>query len=81
MLADMAREHEHAFNPFARARSAAACAELAALPWPAEAQARFAAMAEASLREQAALEAGDTMDFETYRQDYISAARLTPALA
>ena len=81
MLADMAREHEHAFNPFARARSASACAELAALPWPAEAQARFAAMAEASLREQAALEAGDTMDFETYRQDYISAARLTPALA
>ncbi|HPG27281.1 MAG TPA: hypothetical protein PLW10_16725, partial [Myxococcota bacterium] len=53
-LADMARDHEHAFNPFARARSSAACAELAALPWPAEAQARFEALAEASLRDQAA---------------------------
>ena len=77
----MARDHEHAFNPFARARSSAACAELAALPWPAEAQARFEALAEASLRDQAALEARDSVDFETYRQDYISAERLTPAAA
>jgi hypothetical protein len=30
---------------------------------------------------QAALEAADTMPFEAFRQDYVSADRLMPALA
>jgi glutamate--cysteine ligase len=80
MLDTMAREHGHAFNPFARARSAEAAATLAALPWPAEAQAQFEAWAEASRRAQAELEARDRIDFETYRQHYISAERLMPAM-
>jgi glutamate--cysteine ligase len=76
----MAREHDNAFNPYAGARSAEAAAALAALPWPAEAQAQFEAWAEESRRKQAALEARDNVDFETYRQHYISAERLTPAM-
>jgi glutamate--cysteine ligase len=80
MLELMAREHGHAFNPFARARSAEAAATLAALPWPAEAQAQFEAWAEASRRAQADLEARDNIDFETYRQHYVSAERLMPAM-
>ena len=80
MLQAMAREHDNAFNPYARALSAQAGSALAALPWPAEAQARFEAWAEDSRRRQAALEAPDNVDFETYRQHYISAERLTPAM-
>jgi glutamate--cysteine ligase len=49
---------------------------LLALPWSAEQQAAFVAMAEASVRERAAIEAADTVDFETYRQNYVSASRL-----
>lgn len=78
MLADMAQGHAHDFNAFACARASAACAELAALPWSAAEQARFEALAETSRHDQAALEARDSVDFETYRQDYISAQQLTP---
>jgi glutamate--cysteine ligase len=80
MLDAMAREHGNAFNPFARARSAEAAATLVALPWPAEAQAQFEAWAETSRHAQAELEARDSIDFETYRQHYISAERLMPAM-
>ena len=48
-----------------------------ALPWPAEHQANFEAMAAVSVRRQQALEAGDEIDFETFRQHYVSAAGLT----
>jgi glutamate--cysteine ligase len=81
VLHEMATRHDNAFNPFARARSAEAGAELAALPWPAEAQARFEAWAEASRRSQAALEAHECVPFEDYRQHYVAAEGLTPAAA
>jgi glutamate--cysteine ligase len=81
VLQSMARDHDNAFNPFARARSAEAGAELAALPWPAEAQAQFEAWAQASRRKQAALEAQECVPFEEYRQHYVSAERLTPSVA
>ena len=50
--------------------------ELLALPWSAAQQARFEAMSAASVAEQQRIEAADTMPFEIYRQEYVSAARL-----
>ena len=46
------------------------------LPYPAEVQARFQAMAAASADKQCQIEAGDTMPFEIYRQQYLAAERL-----
>ena len=40
------------------------------------AQDRWTRMAQESLAEQARLEAGETLDFEAFRQDYVSAQRL-----
>jgi glutamate--cysteine ligase len=70
-----------AYTAFARERSVQAQQRLLALPWSHEQQARFAREAEASVAEQAAIEAADTMPFEAFRQDYVSAERLMPALA
>ena len=51
-------------------------------------QARFVALSQQSLQAQKAIEAADTMPFETYRQQYVSPERLdlsraaiAPALA
>ena len=52
-----------------------------ALPWSQEQQARFEREAAQSVAEQVAIEAADTMPFEAFRQDYVSADRLMPALA
>jgi glutamate--cysteine ligase len=38
--------------------------------------ARFTAMTEASIQAQKQIEASDTMPFEVYRQQYVSAERL-----
>jgi threonine/homoserine efflux transporter RhtA len=49
-----------------------------ALPWSLEQQGLFEAEAQASLDQQRAIEGADTMPFETFRQDYVSAKRLMP---
>ena len=41
-------------------------------PLPAEVEARFARLAEESIRKQKEIEAADRVDFETYRQKYLS---------
>ena len=46
------------------------------MPWSAEQQTRYAAMAAKSLEDQRAIEAGDSMPFEMYRKEYTSPARL-----
>jgi glutamate--cysteine ligase len=54
------------------------------MPWSAEQQSRFEAMSQQSLFEQKKIEAADTMPFEIYREQYLSADRLgrpVPALA
>jgi glutamate--cysteine ligase len=81
VLDTMAREHGNAFNPFARARSGAACEALRALPWSAGEEAAFEALSAASRERQLAMEARECTPFETYRQHYVSAERLTPAPA
>ena len=75
-LATIENDHDQRFTGFIRAKSEQTRNELLALPWPAEQQANFEAMAAVSVRRQQALEAEDQMDFETFRQHYVSAARL-----
>ncbi|RYX91813.1 MAG: glutamate--cysteine ligase [Comamonadaceae bacterium] len=84
VLAAMAKDHDNSFVSFARSRSLLAREHLDALPFPAVDQARFEAMAAASVLEQKKIEAADTMPFEIYRQQYVSPDRLglkKPALA
>jgi glutamate--cysteine ligase len=76
VLAAVRRDHADSFVAFARARSQSIRDELLALPWSAAQQARFEAMSAASVDEQQRIEAADTMPFEIYRQEYVSAARL-----
>ena len=76
VLAAVRRDHADSFVAFARAQSQRIRDELLALPWSAAQQARFEAMSAASVAEQQRIEAADTMPFEIYRQEYVSAARL-----
>jgi glutamate--cysteine ligase len=64
------------YTAFIRDRAEAARAHYAALPWTAAQQAAFEAEARQSVAEQQALEGADTLDFETYRQQYLSPERL-----
>jgi glutamate--cysteine ligase len=76
VLAAMAKSHENGFIPFVRERSGKTREALLALPWTGEAQSRFEAMSAQSVDDQKAIEAADTMPFEIYRQEYVSAGRL-----
>ncbi|HEY6512741.1 MAG TPA: glutamate--cysteine ligase [Burkholderiaceae bacterium] len=68
-----------AYTAFVRQRSAQAQAELLALPWSLEQKGLFDSEAQTSLDQQRAIEAADTVPFEAFRQDYVSAKRLMPA--
>jgi glutamate--cysteine ligase len=88
VLAAMARDHGNSFIGFGRAQSEQAKAKLLKLPYAGGLQARMEATALASVQEQAAVEAADTMPFELFRQQYVSPQRLqltqeavTPQLA
>lgn len=76
VLAAMAADHGDSFVKFARAQSQKTQAILQAQPLDAGQLARFAALTEASIQEQKRIEASDTMPFEVYRQQYVSAERL-----
>jgi glutamate--cysteine ligase len=71
VLAAMRQDFGGSYTGFARARGEAARAQLLALPWSAEQQSAFAAMARVSQQRQQAIEAADTVDFETWRQAYL----------
>ncbi len=64
------------YTAFMRERAEAVRNELLALPWTDVQQKRFLDMAIASNEARARIEAGDSMDFETYRQAYLSPERL-----
>jgi glutamate--cysteine ligase len=76
VLAAMAQDFRHSFSAFTLAQSRQTQAALLALPHSAEHAARYAQMAQASLEEQQAVEASDTLPFEAYRQQYLSPQRL-----
>jgi glutamate--cysteine ligase len=88
VLAVMQQDFDNSFIGFTRAQSQQTKAKLLALPFSAGQQAKFAAMSEQSVRDQQAIEAGDSMPFEVYRLQYTSPERLglskaaiAPALA
>ena len=76
VLGVMARDFDSSYVAFTRAQSQQTRNALLALPFSAEMQARFAALTKASLEEQKRIEAGDTLPFEQYRQQYLSVERL-----
>jgi glutamate--cysteine ligase len=76
VLAAVAGQHDNSFVGFVRAQSEQTRAVLTGLPFPAEQQARFERMTQASIEEQKRIEAADTMPFEIYREQYVSPARL-----
>ena len=88
VLAVMAQDFGNSFSAFTRAQSLQSREKLLALPFSGAQQARFAALSQKSVQDQKAIEAADSMPFEVYRQQYISAERLglsrsaiAPALA
>jgi glutamate--cysteine ligase len=78
VLAQIQQEPDQSFLRWVAARSDQTRAELLARPWTGEQQAHYAALAAKSLQDQRAIEAADTMPFEIFRQEYVSAARLMP---
>ncbi len=76
VLSTMVEEFDGSYTAFTRAQSVQTKGRLLALDFPPDLQARFTAMAEASVAEQRRIEAADTMPFEAYRQAYLSIDRL-----
>jgi len=76
VLAAMAQDFDNSFLRFTLAQSQQAQTQLLARPFPAEMAAHFGELARASIEEQQAIEAADTMPFEHYRQQYLSPQRL-----
>ena len=80
VLTAMREAHGGSHIAFVAARSEATRQTLVGLPWPAEAEARFEAMATQSVTDQAHTEAMDSLPFEIYRQEYLAPRRLGAAL-
>ncbi len=76
VLEAMAQNHDNSFVAFARAQSISTKQTLLALPFSEAQQAVFTELTRQSVAEQKAIEAADTMPFEIYRQQYVSAERL-----
>lgn len=76
VLATMRKDFEGSYVRFVRAQSEQTYNALLGLPYPQALQAHFAALAAKSLTDQRAIEAADTMPFETYRQQYLASGRL-----
>jgi len=78
VLAAMAANHADSYTAFTLAQSRAHRAALAALPLPAAAAERFAAMAKESHDKQQRMETADTLPFEQWRLQYLSVDQLRP---
>ena len=77
VLATMKGDFASSYTGFIRAQSMQTQQHLMALPWSAEQQAAFEAMARESIARRRAIEAADTEDFESFRQAYLAPQRLT----
>jgi len=76
VLREIVERHDSSYVRFVLARSRAHREAILALPFGADANARFERLAARSLEEQRALEIGDTLSFEEWRQDYLAPVRL-----
>src|SRR5712691_4848119 len=72
ILAEMRETYGSSYARFALARSLEHAKTLRSEPLPAEVEARFARLAKESIGKQQETEAADRVDFETYRQKYLS---------
>jgi glutamate--cysteine ligase len=88
VLAAMARDHGNGFAAFSLVQSEQAKTKLLKLPYGGSLHNRMEAVARQSAQDQLAVEAGDSLPFEQYRQQYVAADRLglgqtavAPALA
>jgi glutamate--cysteine ligase len=72
VLAEMQRSYGNSYAHFALALSLEHAKTLRSEPLAAEVEARFARLAEESIRKQKEIEAAERVDFETYRQKYLS---------
>jgi glutamate--cysteine ligase len=80
MLKEMEDTPDKSYVAYALAQSVQHKRALMALPLSAEAQSRYARMAEESIAAQARIEAADRVPFEAYRQEYLSRNLLSGAL-
>ena len=80
VLAEIGSSKDKSYVAFALAQSDRHRRTLQALPLAAEAEARYARMAEESLASQRRIEAADSVPFETYRRQYLSRDLLSGAL-
>ncbi|MBB4842504.1 glutamate--cysteine ligase [Paucibacter oligotrophus] len=76
MLAVMRQDYQDSYVAFLREQSEQTRQQLLDLPYSAAQSARFEAQALASLAEQQRIEAADTLDFESYRQQYLAPERM-----
>ena len=76
VLGAMAKDFDNSYVCFIRSRSEQAKRALLSLQFPAEIEARFEGLAQASIEEQKKIEAADSMPFEIYREKYLSTERL-----
>ena len=70
------REHGSSYVRFVLAQSRAHREAVLALPFGGDTLERFERLAARSLEEQRALEIGDTLSFEDWRQAYLAPVRL-----
>ncbi len=78
MLSAMQRDFGGSYTAFIRAQAEQTRNHMLALPWSAAHQAAFEALARVSVEKRLAIEAADTVDFETFRQAYLSEQTLEP---
>ena len=71
VLTTMRQDFGGSYTRFIRAQAEQTRQQMLALPWLPEQQAAFAAMARVSQLRREAIEAADTVDFETWRQAYL----------
>jgi glutamate--cysteine ligase len=76
VLEQMRRLHDHSFSQFGLTQSLWAREHLLNLPWSDAQQTHFAAMADASVQAQQAIEAADTGSFEAWRERYMDPSAL-----
>jgi glutamate--cysteine ligase len=76
VLAAMAEDHDNSFVKFVHAQSEKTKATLLSLPFSNQQQAHFKNLSQQSMADQKKIEALDSMPFEKYREQYVSAERL-----
>jgi glutamate--cysteine ligase len=76
VLDSMAKHYDSSYIRFARTQSEQTKDTLLRLPFPAEVETRFTALARESIEQQKMIEEADTMPFEIYRQAYLATERL-----